>query len=83
MDNEVKLTYKELYNDLVRARTQTVQPEGTFTVRQFVRDTGMSPSQSAVILRAKVEDGSLERKSMVLNGRRTNVYWFTTQLREK
>ena len=68
-----KLTFDELYADLVAAaQTKVAPPEGTFTVEQFASDAGKSPSWAAARLLELVGTGVLEREKYGYKF----YYWF-------
>ena len=61
--DDAELTYAQLYADLVAAsQTRVAPPEGTFTVVEFARDAGKSPSWAAARLLELVGTGVLERE---------------------
>ena len=69
----VGLTFKQLYADLVAAtQTRREPPEGTFTVAEFARDAGKSPSWGAARLLELVGTGVLEREKYGYKF----YYWF-------
>lgn len=72
---DTKLTFEELYADLVAASTHTL-PENYFTVQQYALDTGMPKRTALDKLKGLAEQGKLESLKVVLNGHETWIFWF-------
>jgi len=73
---ENKLTYAELYEDLVSAHT-TVLPEKYFTLKQFCGDTGLPVWTARRLLEKRVVNGELDTMQATLNGRKQMIWWFS------
>lgn len=73
MANE--LTHTQMYRDLVEAATRDV-PADSFTVKDFIEDTGMPERSALKRLKDKAAEGLLESRKTPVDGHLTWVFWF-------
>jgi response regulator of citrate/malate metabolism len=73
---EEKLTFEQLFSDLVEAERKRQPPPESFTVKQLAQRTGLSIATSRRRLERRVEKGELESDIFLDGKTETRFYWF-------
>ena len=72
---ENKLTYAEMYADLIRAQTVSL-PENYFTLSRFCKDTSLTGWVARKVLAERVESGELDTMCTGIDGHYQRIWWF-------